>query len=220
MAIIPEFQNQMRYLAVTVEQDAYSEVSTSRIGNVGSSLPTSAALTDRCYLDTSRLFTRFDDDKEFFRFQILCEAEAITGSSCRMILEPRTYFLKHFLFTALDGYILSDGSPVQQQLSNVPGTTNLLVRLVLRFANYLFGRLHRHRLQHDRNEPKLGRYFVAGSNQRYPIGAGSWIESFVRLKNISIFSDDLAQKLTDLVRDQLAYSIPPFWDQRKLLLLS
>jgi hypothetical protein len=40
--------------------------------------------------------------------------------------------------------------------------------------------------------------------------AGSWIESFVRLKNISILSNDLAQQLTDLVRDQLAYSIPPF----------
>ncbi len=45
--------------------------------------------------------------------------------------------------------------------------------------------------------------------------AGLWIESFVRLKNISILSDDLAQQLTDLVRDQLAYSIPPFWDLAK-----
>jgi hypothetical protein len=45
--------------------------------------------------------------------------------------------------------------------------------------------------------------------------AGLWIESFVRLKNNSILSDDLAQQLTDLVRDQLAYSIPLFGDPAK-----
>jgi hypothetical protein len=122
-----KFQNRMRFLAVTIEQDAYSEVMGCLMGPqyvqqphwdsetfVGSSLPTSAVLTELHHAtwtipDSSLASTT---TKNFFRFQSLwcsvggphilslryydafaynSEAGAITGSSCRMILEPRTY---------------------------------------------------------------------------------------------------------------------------------
>jgi hypothetical protein len=50
-----------------------------------------------------------------------------------------------------------------------PGITNLLARLVRRFANYWFGRLHRIG-QHDCNEPKLGSSVCCRSDKRYLLG--------------------------------------------------